>query len=80
MKDNEIIDGVLQEFAGLAKCPRPSHHEKMVSDYIVKRLHELGIQQVVQDEVYNVIADVPATAGCETYPLTIIQGLSLIHI
>lgn len=74
MKDNEIIDGVLQEFAGLAKCPRPSHHEKMVSDYIVKRLHELGIQQVVQDEVYNVIADVPATAGCETYPLTIIQG------
>ena len=51
MKDKEIIDGVLQEFAGLAKCPRPSHHEKKVSDYIVSRLHELGIQHVVQDEV-----------------------------
>lgn len=74
MKDNEIIDGVLREFAGLAKCPRPSHHEKMVSDYIVRRLRELGIQQIVQDEVYNVIADVPATAGCEAYPRTIIQG------
>ena len=74
MKDKEIIDGVLQEFAGLAKCPRPSHHEKQVSDYIVSRLHELGIQHVVQDEVYNVIADVPATTGCEAYPLTIIQG------
>ena len=48
--------------------------EKKVSDYIVSRLHELGIQHVVQDEVYNVIADVPATTGCESYPLTIIQG------
>ena len=32
MKDNEIIEGVLKEFAGLAKCPRPSRHEKIVSD------------------------------------------------
>lgn len=74
MKDNEIIEGVLKEFAGLAKCPRPSRHEKIVSDYIVKRLGELGITQVVQDEVYNVIADVPATPGCEDLALTIVQG------
>lgn len=74
MKDNEIIEGVLKEFAGLAKCPRPSRHEKIVSDYIVRRLGELGITQVVQDEVYNVIADVPAAPGCEDMALTIIQG------
>ena len=74
MKDNEIIEGVLKEFAGLAKCPRPSRHEKIVSDYIVKRLGELGITQVVQDDVYNVIADVPATQGCEDLALTIVQG------
>jgi dipeptidase D len=74
MKDNEIIDGVLKEFAGLAKHPRQSHHEKAVSDYLVNRLHELGIDHVVQDEVYNIIADVPATAGYESRPLTILQG------
>lgn len=74
MKDTEIIDGVLKEFAGLAKHPRPSHHEKEVSDYIVRRLRDLGIEAIVQDEVYNVIADVPASKGCEQIPLTIIQG------
>lgn len=74
MNDNEIIEGVLHEFAGLAKCPRPSRHEKKVSDYIVGRLHELGIDKVIQDDVYNIIADVPATKGCEDYPITIIQG------
>ncbi len=74
MKDQEIIEGVIKEFAGLAKCPRPSRHEKTVSDYIVRRLKELGISDVVQDEVYNVIADVPATAGCESMATVIIQG------
>lgn len=74
LKDAEIIDGVVKEFAGLAKCPRPSHHEKKVSDYIVKRLHELGVTEVVQDEVYNVIADVPATKGYENAPRVALQG------
>ena len=57
MNDQEIIEGVIHEFAGLAKHPRPSHHEKGVSDYIVSRLHELGVTDVTQDEVYNVIAN-----------------------
>lgn len=74
MNDQTIIDGVLKEFAGLAKCPRPSRHEKIVSDYIVRRLGELGVSHVVQDEVYNVIADVPAAAGCEDMPVVAIQG------
>lgn len=74
MENTEIVEGVLKEFAGLAQCPRPSGHEKIVSDYIVRRLGELGITQVVQDEVYNVIADVPAAPGCEHMARTIIQG------
>ena len=74
MTDQEIIDGVVKEFAGLAKCPRPSHHEHKVSDYIVQRLHELGVTDVVQDEVYNVIANVPATKGYENAPRVAIQG------
>lgn len=28
MHDNEIIEGIIAEFKGLAKHPRPSHHEK----------------------------------------------------
>lgn len=72
--DAGIIDGVLQEFAGLAKHPRPSHHEKAVSDYIVSRLRQLGVTQIVQDEVYNIIADVPASAGCESWPKVMLQG------
>lgn len=74
MTDQEIIDGVIKEFAGLAKCPRPSHHEQKVSNYLVQRLHELGVTDVVQDEVYNVIANVPATKGYENSPRVAIQG------
>ena len=74
MKTNEeIIQGVLAEFSELAKYPRPSHHEKQVSDYIVRRLRELGAEPI-QDEVNNVIANIAATAGYEKVPLTIIQG------
>ena len=71
--DVEIIDGVLAEFTELAKYPRPSHHEKAVSDYLVSRLRTLGLDPV-QDEVYNVICDKPATPGYEDVPLTILQG------
>lgn len=73
MTEKEIIEGVLSEFEGLAKHPRPSHHEKNVSDYIVARLAELGIT-AKQDSVYNIVADVPATKGFEKAPLTVLQG------
>lgn len=74
MKSNEeIIQGVLTEFMELAKYPRPSHHEKAVSDYIVSRLRKLGAEPI-QDEVYNVIADIPATTGYEKSPRVILQG------
>ena len=74
MHDNEIIEGIIAEFKGLAKHPRPSHHEKAVSDYIVSRLHELGVTDVIQDDVYNIVANVPATKGCESWPRTVLQG------
>lgn len=68
-----VIDGIVKEFAGLAAHPRKSGHEKAVSDYLVKRLQELGAA-VCQDAVNNVIADVPAAKGCENVPLTLLQG------
>lgn len=73
MEDNVIMEGILKEFEGLAKHPRPSRHEEEVSNYIMERLAELGIQGR-QDEVFNIIADVPATKGKEAVPLTILQG------
>lgn len=73
MENEKIIEGILKEFAGLARHPRKSGHEKAVSDYIADRLRQLGAA-VVQDKVNNIIADVPATAGFEDVPLTIIQG------
>jgi len=71
--DSEILEGVLAEFTALAAYPRPSEHEKAVSDYLLRRLRQLGLDPI-QDNVYNIIADVPATPGKESVPLTIIQG------
>ena len=73
LSDEKIIEGILKEFAGLAAHPRKSGHEKAVSDYLASRLRELGAQ-VHQDKVNNIIADVPASKGCETVPRTILQG------
>lgn len=45
VEETQMIEGILKEFAGLAKHPRKSGHEKEVSDYIVSRLRELGLNQ-----------------------------------
>ena len=71
--DKEIIEGVLAEFSEIAKYPRPSGHEKAVSDYLVSRLKKMGLEPI-QDKVNNVICDKPATPGYEDVPLTILQG------
>jgi len=68
-----IIDGVLEEFSQLARIPRQSGHEKAVSDYLVKAFSDIGCE-VHQDEVNNIIADLPATAGKESAPMIILQG------
>ena len=41
-KEN-IIEGVLAEFAKLAEIPRPSGHEKAVSDYLYKLFADSGL-------------------------------------
>lgn len=69
----EIVDGVLEEFQKLAAIPRKSGEERAVSDFLKNYLTEQGVH-VVQDEVNNIIADAPATPGCEQAPRTILQG------
>ena len=63
----------MTEFEKLAAIPRKSGHEKAVSDFLYQYLQQLGLT-VAQDEVYNIVADKPATAGYEKAPLTILQG------
>jgi dipeptidase D len=64
---------VLQEFFPLCGIPRGSGNERKVSDYLASRLRSLGLSPH-QDESLNIICDVPATAGCESAPLIILQG------
>ncbi|WP_462333118.1 beta-Ala-His dipeptidase [Schwartzia sp. (in: firmicutes)] len=74
MENNkEIIDGVLAEFMPLTKIPRPSGHEKAVSDYLKGVFEGMGCK-VIQDAVNNLVADLPASKGMENAPLTILQS------
>ena len=69
----EILETVLAEFEKLAAIPRPSKHEAAVSNFLREYLNELGIT-AVQDLSGNVIAEIPASAGCENAPRTILQA------
>ena len=71
--DAKLLETVISEFEALTHIPRPSGHEKAVSDYLKKRFEEIGCT-VTQDEALNIIAELPATKGCETAPRTILQG------
>ena len=73
LKTEDIVEGVLAEFARLAEIPRPSGHEKAVSDYLYRLFSDMGCH-VVQDSVNNIIADMEATADCAGKPLTILQA------
>ena len=71
--DVKLLETVIAEFEALTRIPRPSGHERAVSDYLKKRFEEIGCT-VMQDEALNIIADMPASAGCEFAPRTILQG------
>lgn len=73
MEKDKILENVLQEFRALAAIPRPSGHEKAVSDYLKAHLQKMGLT-VVQDEKNNIIADLPAVPGKENVPRVILQG------
>ena len=66
----DVLEEILAEFEKLTQIPRKSGHEEKVSNYLRDRLTGLGFT-VVQDEKFNIIADKPASAGCEKAPLTI---------
>lgn len=64
---------VLNEFYALAKIPHPSCGEKAIGDYLESELRLLGLT-VHRDVCGNIIADKPASVGCESYPTVILQA------
>ena len=73
--DAKLLETVISEFEALTHIPRPSGHEKAVSDYLKKRFEEIGCT-VTQDEALNIIAELPATKGCEAAPRTLQSRVS----
>lgn len=73
VNDEEIIESVMDNFNLLAEVPRPSHHEKKISNFLMKWAKEQGFE-VAQDGLYNLKIEVPATEGFEKRPLCILQG------
>lgn len=71
--DKEILDEVLADFKRLAEIPRPSLHEKAVSDHLREMFRALGCR-VEQDGVNNIIADRAASPGFEDAPRVILQA------
>ena len=63
----------MDNFNLLAEVPRPSHHEKKISNFLMKWAKEQGFE-VAQDGLYNLKIEVPATEGFEKRPLCILQG------
>lgn len=73
LTNQEIIDGVLAEFLPLCDIPHAPASEKAISDYLAARLRELGAQ-VHRDTMWNLWADVPASAGREQEPVVALQA------
>ena len=71
--DRQIVKNFVNEFQLIAAIPRPSKHEQAVSDFL-KGWAEARGYAVRQNEVYDLIFDVPATEGYEVLPLTALQA------
>lgn len=60
-------------FMELTQIPRQSHHEEKISEFMYKWFTDRGYA-TQKDNVGNIIADIPATAGYESKPLLVLQG------
>lgn len=71
--DNLEPKKVFHYFEEICAVPRPSYHEKEISDYLVRFAQEHGLEHY-QDELYNVVMIAPATPGYEDEEPLILQG------
>ena len=73
MDSEAMYQYILSEFTAFNKTPRGSGHTDAASDYLYKWGTDHGFASQ-QDAVGNVRWEVPATAGYEKAPLTILQA------
>ena len=64
---------VFYYFEEISKIPRGSYHEKAISDYLVSYAKEHDFTYF-QDELYNVVMQVPGSKGRESEEPIIMQG------
>ena len=64
---------VWNNFYGLTRCPRPSKHEEVVREFLLKWAKEHNVEAFA-DETGNVIMRVPATPGYENRKGVVLQG------
>ena len=66
-------EGVWKFFAEISQIPRGSKHERQISNYILRKAKEFGLE-VKQDKVLNVVVRKPASPGKESAPRICLQG------
>lgn len=71
--DNLEPKEVFHFFEEITQIPRPSYHEKAISDYLVNFAKERGLEYY-QDDLYNVIIIKEASEGYEDVEPIILQG------
>lgn len=73
MRSQDILQGVLEEFYGLCAIPHPSGREEQLGGYLMQRLRQRGLTPQ-QDEMGNLLCDVPGTPGLEDKPRILLQA------
>ncbi len=64
---------VWKYFAEISEIPRCSKNEKQISQYVVQKAKQLGLE-VKQDRYMNVVVKKPASPGREGAPMLCLQG------
>lgn len=75
---NRVLNGLKPEavfkfFEDICNIPHTSYHTNLISDYCENFAMDRGLKYV-RDELGNVIIYKDASCGCESAPVTIIQG------
>lgn len=75
---SEAVKGLKPElvwkyFAEISRIPRPSKHEKQISDYILATAQKLGLE-AKRDKYLNVVVKKPASPGKENVKRICLQG------
>ncbi len=71
--DEQIIQGVLDEFMQICAIPHGSGQEKQLADMLQARLQRLGAA-VRRDGLHNLWASLPASPGCPDQPVIALQA------